>query len=121
MALTSSAEKPPFRALPLILMVLLTLLGISLANQWYADNIAMPRYCEEPVQTTMGRIQRLLKEKTPAEEDFKSRRPYIVAAKLLFLLPRGVDESETEYLARIQRHLLSECSLQRQAEQSPVL
>lgn len=112
----ASADKSPFRPIPLILTVLLTLGGISFANQWYADNIAMPRYCDEPVQTTMERIQRLLTEKTPAENSFASRRPYIVAAKLLFLLPRDANESETAYLARLRRHLKSECNQSRQAE-----
>jgi len=99
-----------FRLWPLILGVLLLLLGITLANQWYAQNVAMPRYCEDPVQT-LERVRRLLSEKTPAEDNFDSRRPYIVAAKLLFLVPREAEENEENYLLRIRQHLEAQCRL----------
>jgi len=101
-------DLPPFRLWPLIVGVLLTLLGISLANQWYAQNIAMPRYCEDPVQT-LEQVRQLLTEKTPADDNFESRRPYIVAAKLLFLVPRSREEDEKSYLLRIQQHLEEQC------------
>ena len=101
-------DLPPFRLWPLIVGVLLTLLGISLANQWYAQNIAMPRYCEDPVQT-LERVRQLLTEKTPADDNFESRRPYIVAAKLLFLVPRSSEEDGKSYLLRIQQHLEEQC------------
>jgi hypothetical protein len=101
-------DSPPFRPLPLILTVLLTLLCITLANQWYASNVSMPRYCDEP-ERTLANVKRLLAEQKPAEDSFESRRPYIIAAKLLFLLPRDANESETAYLARIQKHLEFEC------------
>jgi hypothetical protein len=93
----------------LVSIVLLSLLGISLANQWYANHITLPRYCDEPVPTTVERVRQLLAEQRPADDSFESRRPYIIAAKLLFLLPRGDGESEDTYLARLQRHLQREC------------
>ena len=101
-------DLPPFRLWPLILGVLLTLLGISLANQWYAQNIAMPRYCDDPVKT-LERVHQLMTKKTPAEDNFESRRPFIVAAKLLFLVPRTSDEDDSTYLLRIQQHLEEQC------------
>jgi len=101
-------ESSSFRLWPLIVGVLLVLLGISLANQWYAQNVAMPRYCEDPVQA-LERVRRLLTEKTPADDNFDSRRPYIVAAKLLFLVPRTGNEDNSAYLLRIQQHLEQEC------------
>jgi len=101
-------QTAPFRLWPLITGVLLTLLGISLANQWYAQNVAMPRYCEDPVQT-LERVQRLLTEKTPANDNFDSRRPYIIAAKILFLVPRTDSEDDSAYLLRIQQHLEQQC------------
>jgi len=104
----AAQDLPPFRLWPLIVGVLLMLLGISLANQWYAQNVAMPRYCEDPVQT-LERVRRLLTEKTPADDNFESRRPFIVAAKLLFLVPRTGDEDEAAYLLRIQQHLEQQC------------
>lgn len=104
----SSTEQPPFRPLPLIITVLLLLLGISLANQWYASNIAMPRYCDDPIQT-LERVKQLLNEQKPADDSFESRRPYIVAAKLLFLVPRDGDENQSDYLRRVQQHLEQQC------------
>jgi hypothetical protein len=101
-------QTPSFRLWPVVASVLLILLGLSLANQWYAQHIAMPRYCEDPVQT-LERVQRLLSEEKPAEDNFDSRRPYIVAAKLLFLVPRETEENEEEYLLRIRRHLEEQC------------
>ena len=70
----------------------------------------MPRYCDEPVETTLQRAQQLLTERKPTDDDFESRRPYIVAAKLLFLLPRSDGESTDVYLARIRQHLQRECA-----------
>lgn len=102
-------DSPPFRVWPLVSIVLLLLLGISLANQWYADNIAMPRYCDDPVETTVTRVQRLMTERHPADDSFEARRPYIVASKLLFLLPRDGNEGERDYLERIRQHLHREC------------
>jgi hypothetical protein len=103
-----SDERPPFRVLPLVTVVLLILLCISLANQWYASNIAMPRYCDDPVQT-LERVRRLLTEQKPADDNFESRRPYIIAAKLLFLVPRTGDETDADYLGRVQQHLDQQC------------
>jgi len=109
----SEAEKTaqasaPFKLWPLIVGVLVMLLMLTLANQWYAQNVAMPRYCEDPVQT-LERVRRLLTEKTPAEDDFSSRRPYIVAAKLLFLIPSNSEEDEAAYLLRIRQYLEEQC------------
>ena len=101
-------ERPPFRLWPLILGVLLTLLMISFANQWYARNIAMPRYCDDPV-ATLEHVRRLLTEKTPADDNFESRRPFIVAAKLLFLIPQSSDEGDEAYLLRVRHYLEEQC------------
>jgi len=101
-------DLPPFRLWPLILGVLLTLLGISLANQWYAQNVAMPRYCDDPVQT-LDRVRQLLAKKTPADDNFESRRPYIVAAKLLFLVPNTENKDREGYLLQIRQHLKEQC------------
>ena len=68
----------------------------------------MPRYCEDPMQT-LERVRQLMTEKTPAADDFESRRPFIVIAKLLFLIPRNSEEDEAAYLLRIRQYLEEQC------------
>ncbi|WP_260292652.1 hypothetical protein [Sedimenticola hydrogenitrophicus] len=101
-----NAQQPPFRPLRLVAVVLLILLGISGAAQWYSRNVTLPRYCEDPA-TVLERVHRLLTEAQPAGEG--DRKPYIIAARLTFLIPRGHDEPLTAYLNRLQRHMEQQC------------
>jgi len=96
-----------FRPIRLILVILGLLIGISFAAQWYSRNITMPRYCEYPAEETLGRIRQVLTEKTPAGSG--DRKPYIIAARLTFLLPREPDEPLNSYLSRLQRHIEQQC------------
>jgi len=66
----------------------------------------MPRYCDHP-SYTLDHLKRVLTEARPAKAD--SRRPYVVAAKLLFLVPQQSEESVADYLARIDLHLRDTC------------
>lgn len=99
-------EKPPFSPLRLIVIVLLILLGISSAAQWYSGNVTMPRYCQDPVQT-IERVRKVLTEQTPAGDG--DRKPYIIAARLTFLLPRESNEPLDDYIVRLQRHIDQQC------------
>lgn len=101
-----SNDKPPFRPLRLVAVVLLIMLGISSAAQWYSRNITMPRYCEDPV-TVLDRVHRLLTESKPAGEG--DRKPYIIAARLTFLIPRESDEPLTDYMNRLRGHIEQQC------------
>ncbi|WP_456412602.1 hypothetical protein [Thiolapillus sp.] len=96
-----------FRPLRLILVILALLIGISFAAQWYSRNITMPRYCQYPAEETLQRIREVLTEKTPAGNG--DRKPYIIAARLTFLLPREGDEPLNSYLSRLQRHIERQC------------
>ncbi len=99
-------EKPPFRPLRLIVVVLLIMLAISLAAQWYSRNVTLPRYCKDPVQTLTD-VHRLLTEDRPAGDG--DRKPYIIAARLTFLIPRETEEPLEDYLARLRQHLDRQC------------
>jgi len=99
-------EQPPFRPLRMIVVVLLILLTISLAAQWYSRSVALPRYCKDPVQTLTD-VHRLLTEKRPAGDG--DRKPYIIAARLTFLIPREAEEPLEGYLARLRQHLDRQC------------
>lgn len=99
-------QGPPFRPLRLVAVILVILLVISAAAQWYARSVTLPRYCDDPVRT-LERVRRLLTEQRPAGDG--DRKPYIVAARLTFLIPREGNEPLTAYLERLQRHLDREC------------
>lgn len=99
-------DKPPFRPLRLIVIILLILLGISTAAQWYSGNVTMPRYCDDPVQI-IERVHSVLTERTPAGDG--DRKPYIIAARLTFLVPRKSDEPLDVYIKRLQRHIDQQC------------
>ncbi|MEN8177650.1 MAG: hypothetical protein ABFS39_03430 [Pseudomonadota bacterium] len=99
-------EKPPFSPLRLIVIVLLILLGISSAAQWYSGNVTMPRYCQDPVQI-IERVRKVLTEQTPAGDG--DRKPYIIAARLTFLVPRESNEALDDYILRLQMHLDQQC------------
>lgn len=87
-----------------------TALVMLLVNLWagrHAEQTAIPRYCENPGET-LHHLERLLVEEQPAGEE--SRRPYIIAAKLIFLVPRQAEEDVPAYLARLRAHLAEVCS-----------
>lgn len=95
-----------FNPVPLILVVLTLSVMISLWANWYSDHVSIPRYCGDEEQTLVY-LQRILRDKEPAGDE--ARRPYIVAAKLLFIVPRERAESEPDYLQRVRRFLLQRC------------
>lgn len=95
-----------FHALPLIFAVLVLLLLISSAARWYAQRVSLPRYCAQPEQS-LRRLAAVLSEERPAGN--QSRREYIIAAKLKYLLPAQADESDAEYLRRLRVYLERQC------------
>lgn len=74
--------------------------------QWYADNAAMPRYCNDPA-TTVELVGRILTSANPAGDE--TRRPYVIAAKLIFLVPRLDDEPLPSYMARLRARITETC------------
>ncbi len=95
-----------FSPLKLVMVILILLLGISAAAQWYSRQVTLPRYCQDPVQT-LERVRRLLSERTPAGTG--DRKPYIIAARLTFLVPRESDEPLPDYILRLQQHIDQQC------------
>ncbi len=95
-----------FRPLYLIIIVLLLLLLISLAATWYGDRVVFKRFCLQP-QQHLSYLEQVLRHPTPAGD--QSRRPYIIAAKLLFLLPRQPEETIDHYLGRVKANLQVNC------------
>ena len=74
--------------------------------EWYADTAALPRYCGNPA-STLTHLRKILLKETPP--DIRAKRPYVVAAKLIFLVPRRDDEPLEAYLARVQAKIDRAC------------
>jgi hypothetical protein len=99
-------EIKTFSPFKIIIPVLFTLLAISLMAQWYASNVTLPRYCENP-EKALHNLDRLLTPDATIDND--QRRDYMISAKLLFLHPQQEDETVDEYKQRLRYLLLNEC------------
>ena len=84
------------------------MLFIFNSADWYANKSALPRFCEKPTQT-VAIVKEILTSPTPGEG--KERRPYIIAAKLIFLVPREEDEPMADYLARLRSRISQSCGV----------
>lgn len=73
---------------------------------WYANNAAMPRYCEKPSET-IEIVREILTTPNPSEG--QEKRPYIVAAKLIFLEPQLEAESIDAYMLRLRDRISQAC------------
>lgn len=96
-----------FKPVRLVLAVFTLLLLVSFAAHWYANEVSMSRYCQQP-ELALQRLSAVITQNRPAGDG--ARRNYIVAAKLEFLLPRGTDEPLQAYLLRLRGYLEEHCS-----------
>ncbi|HHI81744.1 MAG TPA: hypothetical protein ENJ99_01185 [Rhizobiales bacterium] len=76
------------------------------AAQKHADDSAVPRYCSDRAGV-LARVEKILTSGKPVGNG--SKRPYIIAAKLIFLVPQREGESVKDYIARLARHLDDVC------------
>ncbi len=81
------------------------LLVFSAAEQ-YAERSAIPRYCTDQTGV-IERVGIILTTGEPVGQ--ASKRPFIVAAKLIFLVPQQSDENVTAYMERLRIHLIQTC------------
>lgn len=100
---TTTMGTHPLRIVSIVFMILII---ISFCATWYARQVSMPRYCEDP-DLTILHLQRLLNSKQPAGDD--PRRPYIISAKLLFLVPQQSKETIPDYIKRVKIRLYEQC------------
>jgi len=84
------------------------MLFIFHSADWYATNAALPRYCENP-QLNIDIVREILTSRTPG--DGKKKRPYIVAAKLIFLVPQTEAEPLEDYLKRLRGKIAQACGV----------
>ena len=95
-----------FRPVRLLLVVLVALLLVFQASNWYAGQVSIPRYCGQQ-ELMLQHLAAINTEARPAGDS--SRRKFIVAAKLEFLLPRMADEPVDAYLDRLKIQLEKQC------------
>ncbi len=99
---------PPgrFRPFRVILAVLAAMLAVSAYASWYSEAVSLPRYCENP-EEALRLLESVMTEDRPAGEE--SRRPYLIAAKLLYLIPQEEGERLGAYQARLREELVERC------------
>lgn len=102
----AGSKGPGFHAIRLMSAAFAALLLVSLASHWYAGQVSLPRYCEQP-EIALQQLAAVLSETRPAGEG--PRRDYVVAAKLEFLVPPASDEPPDVYLRRVRRLLEQQC------------
>jgi hypothetical protein len=95
-----------FKPLKVVIPVVVILLLISFWTNWYSQQVSIPRYCEDIAQT-LHYLRKVVTEDRPAGEE--TRKPYVIAAKLLFLVPRQGNEPVEDYLDRVEHYLQSKC------------
>jgi hypothetical protein len=95
-----------FKPLWLVLPILFLLLMIGTWSKWYAKEVSIPRYCENP-ELSLQLLEKIITDKRPAGEE--PRKPYIITAKLLFLLPRETEETVPAYLERVRNYIKKHC------------
>ena len=111
----SSEEKHPrpdhkprrgFNPLKVVAPVIVVLAAISWYVNWYGSQVSALRYCGNR-QETVIKLERVLTQSKPAGDG--PHRSYLVAAKLLFLLPRRSNETLKAYLKRVDDYLRGAC------------
>ena len=87
-------------------VVTLALLAVFRGAEWYADQVSIPRYCEDPA-AAVRLVQRILSEPRPAGAG--ATKPYVIAAKLIHLVPRHDGEPSAAYVVRLRREIGRRC------------
>ena len=95
-----------FKPLQVVIPVVIILSLITIWTNWYSQQVSILRYCEDTEQTLLY-LKKVVTENRPAGED--AHKPYLIAAKLLFLVPRQGDEPVEEYLDRVKLYLHGRC------------
>ena len=97
-----------FKVLPFIALIFAIMLFISFAIKWYSHSVTLPRFCEDP-ELALHHLKEIISKKTPELDGRKARKPYIIAAKLIYLVPQKTNESIDDYVYRVRRELSQRC------------
>ena len=97
-----------FKTIPFMLIILFIILFISQAIRWYSSSVTLPRFCEDP-ELALHHLQEIITRHTPELAGREDRKPYIIAAKLIYLVPQKTNESVEDYIYRVRRELSQRC------------
>ena len=97
----------PLLGLLVVFVLAATVLSFAFhAAEWRAQNSLIPRYCDAP-ERHLAAVRRLLTQSKPV--DAAGRRVYMIAAKLLFVVPRTQDETVDTYISRLRGRIAETC------------
>ncbi len=82
------------------------LISVFNGAEWRAEHELLPRYCDTPA-LHLDLVRQILTEETPAGGE--TRRPYIIAAKLLYIVPRQDGEPVGDYITRVDYEIQRSC------------
>lgn len=97
-----------FKPVRFVFFIFLIMLFISQAIKWYSTSVTLPRFCEDP-ELALHHLEAIITKPTPAGDTREARRPYIIAAKLIYLVPQKSNESIENYLHRVRAELSQRC------------
>ncbi len=99
--------KSEFKPVRLVLFVCILIFALSRWVSWYSEEVSMPRYCENPGQA-LSYLQKVINNEQPAGNE--PRKPYLIAAKILYIIPQQSNEETEAYLNRVHNQLIQTCN-----------
>ncbi|MDX2507728.1 MAG: hypothetical protein QNL62_25085 [Gammaproteobacteria bacterium] len=103
---TAEFQATTFKPLRFIIIILFIIVFISQAIKWYSHSVTLPRFCADP-ELALHHLEQIVSQRTPAGN--ASRRPYIIAAKLIYLVPQQANEPVKDYIHRVRSNLNQRC------------
>ncbi len=101
-------EPSNFKPVRFVFFIFIIMLFISQAIKWYSTSVTLPRFCQDP-ELALHHLQEIITQRTPAGDGREARRPYIIAAKLIYLIPQKSNESSENYVHRVRGELSQRC------------
>jgi len=92
-------------AVVFVFFAILLLFAFDRAER-HAENVSLPRYCDDP-DRHVRLVGEILSEENPAGD--AARRPYVIAAKLIYIIPRHEGEVIGSYLDRLRQRIADSC------------